>query len=313
MKVDERKMDDIPKEDRPREKLIKYGPGVLNDAELLAILLRTGVRGCNVYELARRFMEMLGSEGLMEMRAWSVDDFRGRIREYVKAVPKNAASQSEEGRGALANVAERSAIDGDTSQNMLNASVPNSKKNRGNTSLTAAGDEASVETEYRRLLSGIGDDKCATILAALEIGRRIFPKEGVPLKKPLMRPEEIAKLMFADVSRYTREGFWAIYMDRRRVPLREPFMLTLGLAQQTLIDVKTVFRNALLFNAAGIYLVHNHPSGDVRPSAADLETTRTLVRAGRMLQIPILDHVIIGRPEITPSFYSLRQEQDCEF
>lgn len=246
MKVDERKMEEIPEEDRPREKLLKHGPEALNDAELLAILLRTGVKGCNVYELARRFVAMLGAQKLMEMRSWTVDDFRGRLREDAG-------------------------------------------------------------------LRGIGDDKCATILAALEIGRRIFPKEGVPLKKPLLRPEEVAGLMFADTSRYMREGFWAIYLDRRRVPLRDPEMLTLGLSQQTLIDVRTLFHKAILFNAAGLYLIHNHPSGDVRPSSADLETTRALVRAGKILQIPVLDHVILGRPEVRPSFYSIRTERDCEF
>ena len=127
-------------------------------------------------------------------------------------------------------------------------------------------------------------------------------------------PGQVAELMFAESTRLAREGFWAIFLDRRRVPLRpEPDLLTLGLGAQTLIDPQTLFRKAVMFDAHGLILVHNHPSGDVSPSTQDVETTRALITAGRVLGIPVLDHVIVGRPDISPSYFSLRTHELCDF
>ncbi len=235
---DVRKMRDLPETDRPRERLLRLGPAALSDAELLAILLRTGVKGCNVHELAQRLANALG--GLTGLRRYDAQ----ALTAFVRQEPA---------------------------------------------------------------LRGIGPDKLATLQAALEVGARVFRPEPKALRQPLIRAVQVAELMFSESTRLAREGFWAFFLDRRRVPLRpEPELLTLGVGAQTLIDPQTLFRKAVMFDAHGLILVHNHPSGDVTPSAQDIETTQALIAAGRVVGIAVLDHVIVGRPDITPSYYSLR-------
>lgn len=240
-----RKIKDLPEGERPRERLLRLGPAALSDAELLAILLRTGVTGCNVHELALRLASALG--GLAGLRTYDA----AALAAFVRQEPT---------------------------------------------------------------LRGIGPDKLATLQAALEVGARVFRPSAQALRKPLLRAGQVAELMFAESTRLAREGFWAIFLDRRRVPLRpEPDLLTLGLGAQTLIDPQTLFRKAVMFDAHGLILVHNHPSGDVSPSTQDVETTRALITAGRVLGIPVLDHVIVGRPDISPSYFSLRTHELCDF
>ena len=242
---DTRKMADLPACDRPRERLLRLGPAALSDAELLAILLRTGVTGCNVHELARRLAAALG--GLAGLRTHDA----ATLTAFVRQDPA---------------------------------------------------------------LRGIGPDKLATLHAALEVGARVFRPDAKALRKPILRATQVAELMFAESTRLTREGFWALFLDRRHVPLRpEPELLTLGLGAQTLIDPQTLFRKAVMMGAHSLILVHNHPSGDVSPSAQDIETTRALIAAGRVLGIPVIDHVIIGRPDISPSHLSLRSQALCDF
>ncbi len=238
-------MADLPEGDRPRERLFRLGPAALSDAELLAILLRTGIAGCNVHELARRLATALG--GLAGLRTYDA----ASLAAFVRQEPA---------------------------------------------------------------LRGIGPDKLATLQAALEVGARVFRPDAKALRKPILRALQVAELMFAESSRLAREGFWALFLDRRRVPLRpEPDLLTLGLGAQTLIDPQTLFRKAVMLDAHCLILVHNHPSGDVTPSAQDVETTRALVAAGRVLGIPVLDHVIVGRPDVSPSYFSLRTHDLCAF
>jgi DNA repair protein RadC len=88
---------------------------------------------------------------------------------------------------------------------------------------------------------------------------------------------------------------------RRRVKGHQ--LLTIGTLDTLLVDPRTVFRGAVVANAAAIVLVHNHPSGEAQPSEADIKVTRDLVRAGQLLKIEVLDHVIVGNP----SFCSLRE------
>lgn len=242
---DTRRMADLPEGDRPRERLLRLGAGALSDAELLAILLRTGVTGCNVHELARRLASALG--GLAGLRTHDAPS----LAAFVRREPS---------------------------------------------------------------LRGVGPDKLATLLAALEVGARVFRPDAKALRKPILRAAQVAELMFSESTRLAREGFWALFLDRRRVPLRPvPDLITLGLGAQTLIDPQTLFRKAVMLDAHSLILVHNHPSGDVSPSAQDVETTRALVAAGRVLGIPVLDHVIVGRPDVSPTYLSLRAKELCAF
>ncbi len=239
---------DLPEEARPREKLLAHGPRALADAELLAILLRTGVRGCNVIELARRLSAALDAEGrLADLYRFEPEDFRAFVRQH-------------EG------------------------------------------------------LRGIGGDKIATILAAIELGARVFGPDKHALRAPILRAEQVAAIALAGAARTATERFWFLPLDHRRAMIgKGPIEVTAGVGAQTLIDPATLFRRAILLGAHSLYVIHNHPSGDVSPSSDDLAVTDTLIRAGRTLRIPLRDHVIVGRPDIHPQFYSIRNHGHCAF
>jgi DNA repair protein RadC len=106
-----------------------------------------------------------------------------------------------------------------------------------------------------------------------------------------------------------QEAFYCIYLDRKNHPLGRQ-LITLGTATGTLVSPKEVFRGAIIAGAVAMVVAHNHPSGDPAPSAADLQVTRSLREAARILDIPILDHVIVGDVKADPlarGFYSFRQ------
>jgi len=90
-------------------------------------------------------------------------------------------------------------------------------------------------------------------------------------------------------------------------------MITLGLANATLIHPREVFRPAIQDAALSIILIHNHPSGDISPSLEDLRTTKKLIEAGKIIEIEILDHIIIGKQNGEPHFMSFREEGICSF
>lgn len=106
-----------------------------------------------------------------------------------------------------------------------------------------------------------------------------------------------------------QEAFYCIYLDRKNHPLGR-HLITLGTATQTLVSPKEVFRGAILSGATAIVVAHNHPSGDPAPSKADLQVTRSLREASRILDIDLLDHVIVGDAKADPlgrGYYSFRQ------
>jgi DNA repair protein RadC len=239
------KMTDLPMAERPREKLLAQGAEALSDAELVAILLRTGIKGCNVRELAERFIK--GIAGLDNIRTW---DSR-TLKLFISRTPE---------------------------------------------------------------LRGIGKDKIATLLAAFEVGFRIYAvKQDKPVAA-ILTPSQAVALVIDEIKHFNREGFWVLYLDRRRHLIDHPELLTLGIGARTVIDVQTVFRRAVLLGASSVILIHNHPSGYPEPSEDDLRTTETLIAAGKTLNIPVIDHIIVGRPGVCdPCYYSIRSHQDCNF
>ena len=126
----------------------------------------------------------------------------------------------------------------------------------------------------------------------------------------LNKPDYVAAYMEGAFDTHPeQESFWVVILNRRnRVKGRQ--MITLGTATAALAHPREVFRAAILGSASAIVCVHNHPSGDPSPSAADLQLTRQLREAASAVDIPILDHVIIGEKEHDPlgrGFYSFRE------
>ena len=222
---------DLPVEVRPRERLVAFGAEALSNADLIAILLRTGTQGTSAMRVAE---DLLGKFGSL---------------------------------GALAN-----------------ADLPEIRKTKG-----------------------IGRDKAIALKSAFTLAKRM--SQEIQRELPLLdTPEKIANLL--------REEFRVLKVESCRVILlnsRNRLIRIEPIGKETLNEIhihpREVFRNAILHQASSIVLAHNHPSGDPSPSPNDLRVTRDLVRAGQLLKIAVLDHVIIGNQseERAEDFCSLRE------
>lgn len=208
---------DLEENDRPRERLAKYGPQSLSNAELLAILLRVGIEGENVVAMSQRLLADFG--GLRGLQ------------------------------------------------------------------------QASIEDVVRK--KGLGPAKAAQILAAIELGRRIR-LETVEEKAAIHSPADAAALVEYEMSAFPQEHLWVILLDTRN-RLISIERLYQGSLNSSTVRVGEVFRGAIQKNAAHVIIVHNHPSGDPSPSPEDVNLTRSVVQAGKLLDIEVLDHLVIGR------------------
>jgi DNA repair protein RadC len=208
---------DLDENDRPRERMAKYGPQALSNPELLAILLRVGMEGENAVHVAQRIL----------------GDFGGL-------------------RGLQ---------------------------------------QASYEDLCRK--RGLGPAKTAQIQAAIELGRRI-KLETVEEKAAIHSPADAASLVEYEMSAFQQEHLWTILLDTRN-RLISIERLYQGSLNSSTVRIGELFRAAIQKNAAGLIIVHNHPSGDPSPSPEDVNLTRSVVQAGKLMDIDVLDHLVIGR------------------
>ncbi len=225
------RLKDQPASERPRERLVARGPGALNHAELIAILLRTGLKGANVVQVGQGLLQKYGSLNALALA--TVDE--------LKQVP------------------------------------------------------------------GIGRDKAATLVAAFALAKRM-EEERREESPPLDNPATVVQFMRETNRLRNVEEFQVLLLNVRKRLIRME-EISHGLLDTILVHPREVFRAAIAANAAAIVLVHNHPSGDPAPSEADIKVTRDLIRAGQLLKIEVVDHVIIGRatPERQKDYASLRE------
>lgn len=142
-------------------------------------------------------------------------------------------------------------------------------------------------------VAGLGTVRAITIHAALELGRRSASEsrdEGAPLRSP----RDVWAAFAPRLEDLPVEEFHVAVLDAQH-RLERDITITRGILNSSLVHPREVFREAIAERAAAIVLVHNHPSGDPSPSADDRAITTQLVAAGRLLDIPVADHVIIGR------------------
>ena len=211
------RLKDQPASERPRERLVAKGPGALTDAELIAILLRTGLQGANAVEIGAQLLRKFGS--LQELARASVDDLRK--------------------------------------------------------------------------VKGIGRDKAVTLLAAFTLARKMA--EELQRESPVLdNPEAVVALLQGQNLVKDVETLQVLLLNTRRRLIRVE-EVTDGTIDTLLVHPREVFKRAITANASAVVLAHNHPSGDPTPSEADIKVTRDLIRAGQLLKIDVLDHVIIGR------------------
>jgi len=210
-------LEDLPKTTRPREKLLAMGSQTLTDAELLAVMLGTGLPGQNVLQLAQALLE----------------NFHG-----------------------LAGLLQASPAD-------------------------------------LRAAKGLGGSaRRAQLLAVLEMSRRVLLQK-MRKRDVMNNPDTVKQFLQLQMSAYPQEVFAVVFMDAqyRLLSFQEMFKGTLN---QTSVYPREVVKLALEQGAAAVILAHNHPSGDVRPSAADSTLTRTLQTALSMVDVKVLDHIIVG-------------------
>ena len=138
---------------------------------------------------------------------------------------------------------------------------------------------------------GIGEAKAVSIIAALELGRR---RRGEEIKKQdvVSSSKAVFEIMQPIIGELFHEEFWALYLNNSNKVIYKS-QISKGGITGTVVDTRIIFKQALEYNATSIVLSHNHPSGKLQASEADIQITKTLKQAGRSLDIPVLDHVII--------------------
>ncbi|NVK27843.1 MAG: DNA repair protein RadC [Flavobacteriia bacterium] len=216
MKEKDHPISSLQLDDRPRERMAQLGRTVLSDAEILAILIGSGLKHKSALGLAREILISAG--GLRSLARWTLDDY--------------------------------TAVD------------------------------------------GIGQAKAVRLMSAFELGRR-FPLDNQRASLHVKSSSDAYDLFQPVLSDLRHEEFWVIYLSNaNRVLAREK--LSQGGMTGTVTDLRLLFRKALSVHATGVILAHNHPSGNLQPSAADHNLTRKTVEAGRIMDITILDHLILS-------------------
>ena len=185
------------------------------------------------------------------------------------------------------------------------------------------GVEELVRTDYNSLKSGVaeynrknperkilglGRVKILELTAAFELARRGYAARK-DAKKPILSSDDAAAVFRSVLNSGTeRETFWALPLDAKKRPLSEPQVVSLGTANGVGFHLRDVFAMAVRWNAVGLVVAHNHPSGSPSPSKRDDVLTQGLCEAGKIMGIPLLDHIILG----ADSHYSYADEGQLE-
>ncbi len=165
--------------------------------------------------------------------------------------------------------------------------------------------DSSVEELSR--INGIGPAKAAQLKAAFELSRRLAeaPRDA---RAPVRGPEDVVSVVGATLKGRKKEHFLVLLLDTRGRLIRVS-PVSVGSLDSSVVHPREVFKEAISASAASVIFAHNHPSGDPEPSEDDIQLTRRLVEAGRLLGILVLDHVIVG----DGAFLSLKASRDLSF
>jgi DNA repair protein RadC len=154
------------------------------------------------------------------------------------------------------------------------------------------GDLANADPLELTAVAGIGRARAAQLVAAFEIGRRSLT-ERQPGRWSIRSPRDVAERLQPQMGSLPREELRVLLLNAKNAVLRDPLVYQ-GNVSAALVRVAELFRDAVRIHAAGLIIVHNHPSGDPEPSPDDLHLTAEAIAAGRLLDIPVLDHVVVA-------------------
>ena len=163
-------------------------------------------------------------------------------------------------------------------------------------------------------IPGIGPVMSQVLKAALELGHRMgneFQDELTVVDEPAAA----ARLLKQEAQSREQEVFWILMLDRKNQLIRPPFEASIGLLDSCLVHPREVFREAIRNSCAGVILAHNHPSGNPEPSPEDIRITRELIKAGKIIDIHVLDHIVIGKETASEQeyFFSIRESGLVQF
>ncbi|HIK26755.1 MAG: DNA repair protein RadC [Oscillatoriaceae bacterium SKW80] len=150
-------------------------------------------------------------------------------------------------------------------------------------------------------IHGIGPAKATTIIAAVELGKRVFQSRP-PERKEIDSPAAAAAALSHELMWQSQERFAVLLLDVKNRLLGTQ-VITIGTATETLVHPREIFREVIRSGATRAIIAHNHPSGNVEPSSEDIQLTRQLLAAAQILALPLLDHLILG----CGNYQSLRQ------
>ena len=153
-----------------------------------------------------------------------------------------------------------------------------------------------------KTMAGVGESKAAQILAAVEVGRRVLGNSQKP-KTRLSSPKEVFDYLSAGMKGLVKEHFVAVYLDSKNRLIGQE-TVSVGTLDSSHAHPREIFSGAIAVGAKSVIVAHNHPSGDPTPSKEDIEITKRLQSAGRLLGIELLDHIIVG----SESCVSMREE-----
>ncbi|HEY9082461.1 MAG TPA: DNA repair protein RadC [Vicingaceae bacterium] len=138
---------------------------------------------------------------------------------------------------------------------------------------------------------GIGEAKAISIVAALELGRRRKNTDN-QLKKNIKSSKDVFEEVIGVMSDLPHEEFWVLFLDRRNAVIKKS-NVSKGGVSGTVADAKIIFKEAMQLLASAVILCHNHPSGNLKPSDADIQLTKKMKEIGNLVDVPVLDHLII--------------------
>lgn len=162
---------------------------------------------------------------------------------------------------------------------------------------------SSMSAEAMGRIKGIGQCKAAQLSAAFELGRR-FMREGTSAKrKSITCARMVYDLMIPELKGLDHEETWMLAVNSQNYVIKK-LRVCVGAQDETLMDVRQILRHALELGASGIFLVHNHPSGEPSPSVADCQQTEKLHKALKSVNIRLIDHIVIANS----SFFSFSEE-----
>lgn len=167
-------------------------------------------------------------------------------------------------------------------------------------------DLANINYKALSNIKGMGDVKAITLLTAIELGKRVLSKKDLIYK--ITNNVDLYNLVKDDMEGKLQERFMVVFLNNKAFVIDKK-ILFIGTVNYSMVIPRDIFREAVKFNASSCLLVHNHPGGSIDPSVDDIELTKKMIYLGDMLEIPVLEHIIIGNGK----FYSFRDNMNDLF